>query len=226
MARKGLPPGFLKRGAKGNGRGVKGVVAKGGPLPSPPPRKRVTPGMPPPMQPPVMRPPPAALIIRGGPPPDEGAEAEGPPPAMGPAMAAGVGGSPMRRRVAQAMRGGDGFLGMEADLIPIDEAELKRLTAQLRATSYHEHLERYVEERIAYLLDKDLTKRNEIAKCRGQVEELSHLLRPAFAQTLALLGLRARAERDAAAIRPEKPTDLPRDWWVDPPDVASERPVP
>ena len=41
-------------------------------------------------------------------------------------------------------------------------------------------------------------------KRRGQVEELSHLLRPAFAQTLALLGLRARAERDAANIRPEK----------------------
>ena len=45
-------------------------------------------------------------------------------------------------------------------------------------------------------------------KRRGQVEELSHLLRPAFAQTLALLGLRARAERDAANIRPteEPPT--------------------
>ena len=65
-----------------------------------------------------------------------------------------------------------------------------------------------------------------VMKRRGQVEELSHLLRPAFAQTLALLGLRARAERDAAAIRPTQEEPPPRDWWVDPPDVASERPVP
>ena len=51
--------------------------------------------------------PPAALIIRGAPPAEEGAEGEMPPAGpMGPAMAAGVGGSPMRRRVAQAMRGG------------------------------------------------------------------------------------------------------------------------
>jgi hypothetical protein len=115
---------------------------------------------------------------------------------------------------------------MDPELIPIDEAELKRLTAQLRATSYHEHLERYVEERIAYLLDKDLAEPNLVMKCRGQIEELSHLLRPAFVQTLALLGLRARAERDAAAIRPQNPEETPRDWWIDPPDVASERPVP
>lgn len=115
---------------------------------------------------------------------------------------------------------------MDPELIPIDEAELKRLTAQLRATSYHEHLERYVRERHAYLLDVETNEPFLIMKRRGQVEELSHLLRPAFAQTLALLGLRARAERDAAAIRPEKTTDLPRDWWADPPDIASERPVP
>jgi hypothetical protein len=114
MARKGLPPGFLKRGGKGKGpmppapkgkNGKKAVVAKGAPLASPPPRQRVTPGMQPPVQVPIQRAP-AALIIRGGPPPDEGAEGGGMPPEMGPAMAAGVGGSPMRRRVAQAMRGG------------------------------------------------------------------------------------------------------------------------
>ena len=115
MARKAVPPGFLKRGGKGKGpippapkgkNGKKAGVAKGAPLPSPPPRRRVTPGMQPPVQAPIQRAP-AALIIRGGPPPDEGAEGtEAPPPAMGPAMAAGVGGSPMRRRVAQAMRGG------------------------------------------------------------------------------------------------------------------------
>jgi len=62
-------------------------------------------------------------------------------------------------------------------------------------------------------------------KRRGQVEELSHILRPAFAATLALLGLRARAERDAAATAAAEP-EPPRDWWIDPPDVASERPVP
>jgi hypothetical protein len=115
---------------------------------------------------------------------------------------------------------------MDPELIPIDEAELKRLTAQLRATSYHEHLEGYVRERIAYLLDVETNEYDMVMKRRGQIEELSHLLRPAFAQTLALLGLRARAERDAAAIRPEHPEEPSRDWWIDPPDVASERPVP
>ena len=62
-------------------------------------------------------------------------------------------------------------------------------------------------------------------KRRGQVEELQHLLRPAFCQTLALLGLRARAERDRAnTTPPEPPPTYP--WWADPPTVASERPVP
>jgi hypothetical protein len=115
---------------------------------------------------------------------------------------------------------------MDPELIPIDDAELARVTAQLRATSYHEHLERYVRERIAYLLDVETNDPHTVMKRRGQVEELSHLLRPAFAQTLALLGLRARAERDAAALRPSPNPEQTRDWWVDPPDVASERPVP
>jgi hypothetical protein len=114
---------------------------------------------------------------------------------------------------------------MEPDAIPIDEAELAQLTTLLRGTSYHGHLERYVEERIAYLLDGDVTDPYVAMKRRGQVEELSHLLRPAFTQTLALLGLRARAERDAAATRPTEPPP-PRDWWAEPPDIASEHPVP
>ncbi len=115
---------------------------------------------------------------------------------------------------------------MDPELIPIDEAELKRLTAALRATSYHEHLERYVRERIAYLLDDTVTDPYVAMKRRGQVEELSHLIRPLFAQTLALLGLRARAERDAASLHAATAEPPPRDWWVDPPDVASEHPVP
>jgi hypothetical protein len=114
---------------------------------------------------------------------------------------------------------------MDPELIAIDPEELAHVTAALRGTSYHEHLEHYVRDRIAYLLDKELTDPHAITKCRGQVEELQHLLRPAFCQTLALLGLRARAERDAANLRPvEEPAPLP--WWADPPDVASERPVP
>jgi hypothetical protein len=113
---------------------------------------------------------------------------------------------------------------MEPELIPIDEAELKELTAQLRGTSYHTHLERYVRDRIAFLLDAELTDPNAICKCRGQVEELQHLLRPAFTQTLALLGLRARAERDAANLKPTEPPPE-RPWWVDP-DEPSSRPIP
>jgi len=113
----------------------------------------------------------------------------------------------------------------DPELIAIDPEELANVTAALRATSYHEHLERYVRDRIAYLLDKELTDPHAITKCRGQVEELQHLLRPAFCQTLALLGLRARAERDRKNTAPvEEPPPLP--WWADPPDVASERPVP
>jgi len=118
---------------------------------------------------------------------------------------------------------------MDADLIPIDPDELASVTAALRETSYHLHLERYVRDRIAYLLDKELTDPHAITKCRGQVEELQHLLRPAFCQTLALLGLRARAERDRQNTAPQEPPP-PRDWWVDPDSdyspVGSERPVP
>src|SRR5215510_10475745 len=115
----------------------------------------------------------------------------------------------------------------DPELIPIDEAELKALTSALRATSYAEHLERYVRDRIAYLLDDSVTDPYVAMKRRGQVEELSHLLRPAFAQTLALLGLRARAERDAASLRAAVAEPAPpRDWWIDPPDIASEHPVP
>ena len=114
---------------------------------------------------------------------------------------------------------------MDSELIAIDPEELANVTAALRGTSYHQHLERYVRDRIAYLLDKELTEPHAITKCRGQVEELQHLLRPAFCQTLALLGLRARAERDRQNTRPvDEPPPLP--WWADPPDVASERPVP
>jgi len=112
-----------------------------------------------------------------------------------------------------------------ANAIPIDEAELAAITAALRSTSYHEHLERYVRDRIAYLLDDDATDVHVVMKRRGQVEELSHLLRPAFAATLALLGLRARAERDAVNTRPAEPEE-PRAWWTDPPDIWSEHPVP
>lgn len=107
--------------------------------------------------------------------------------------------------------------------IPIDTDEVSKLAEALRHTSYHEHLERYVRDRIAFLLDSELTDPNAILKCRGQVEELQHLLRPAFSTTLALLGLRARAERDAVNLTPTEPPPL-RPWWVDP-DPASEHPV-
>jgi len=120
-------------------------------------------------------------------------------------------------------------VAIDPELIAIDPEELANVTAALRATSYHEHLERYVRDRIAYLLDKELTDPHAITKCRGQVEELQHLLRPALCQTLALLGLRARAERDARNLKPAEPLP-PRDWWVDPEEpyspVASDRPVP
>ncbi len=122
MARKGIvPPGF-RRGGRGkraappapNGKGKAGGngktpppvaargVAKGAPLPSPPPRKRTTPGMPPLVQnpTPVMRGPVIAVHIPTG--AEERAEGE----PMGPAMSAGVAGSPKRRAAAQAMRGG------------------------------------------------------------------------------------------------------------------------
>ncbi|HKF98949.1 MAG TPA: hypothetical protein VKB20_11865 [Steroidobacteraceae bacterium] len=114
---------------------------------------------------------------------------------------------------------------MDTDVIPVDTEEWTQMTAAFQATSYHEHLKDYAEKRIAYLLDKELTDTNEILKCRGQLEELQHLLRPAFCSTLALLGLRARAERDRQNTEPREP--LPsQPWWVDPPDIASERPVP
>jgi hypothetical protein len=114
---------------------------------------------------------------------------------------------------------------MPENLIPIDSEELAGITAALRQTSYHEHLEHYVRDRIAYLLDDDVSDVHVAMKRRGQVEELQHLLRPAFCQTLALLGLRARAARDALNTAPAEP--LPeRPWWADPPDIASERPIP
>ena len=113
-------------------------------------------------------------------------------------------------------------------VIPIDSEELAEITAALRTTSYHEHLERYIRDRIAYLLDDEVSEPHVAMKRRGQVEELQHLLRPAFCQTLALLGLRARAARDAANLKPVEPPP-PRDWWIDPEQpysVASDRPVP
>lgn len=114
----------------------------------------------------------------------------------------------------------------EPVVIPIDLDEAAKLATALRATGYHEHLERYVRDRIAFLLDADLTDPNAILKNRGQVEELQHLLRPAFAETLALLALRARAERDAANVTPPEPPPS-QPWWVDPfpADPVSERPV-
>ena len=114
MARKALVPPGAKRGGRGKppippafgakGRGAVGK-ARTGPgvaLPSPPRAPRIAAGMPPPMQPPVMRGPVVAVHFppRGG---EEGAEGGGP---MGPAMRGGVGASPVRRRLAQAMRGG------------------------------------------------------------------------------------------------------------------------
>src|SRR5215469_14829841 len=113
---------------------------------------------------------------------------------------------------------------MPDDLIPIDTDELATITAALRGTSYHEHLERYVRDRIAHLQDDDVTDVHVAMKRRGQVEELQHLLRPAFCQTLALLGLRARVERDR---RNTEPLELPpeRPWWVDPPG-PEEEPIP
>lgn len=111
--------------------------------------------------------------------------------------------------------------------IPIDTDEVATLAEAFRHTSYHEHLERYVRDRIAFLLDTELSEPNAILKCRGQVEELQHLLRPAFTTTLALLGLRARAQRDAANLKPTEPPPT-QPWWVDPlpGDAASEQPVP
>src|SRR5215813_11178139 len=91
-------------------------------------------------------------------------------------------------------------------VIPIDPEELAQITAALRTTSYHEHLEHYVRDRIAYLLDDEVTDPHVAMKRRGQVEELQHLLRPVFCQTLALLGLRARADRDRLNTQP---TELP-----------------
>jgi len=117
---------------------------------------------------------------------------------------------------------------MPDELIPIDAEELARITEALRATSYHEHLQRYVRDRIDYLLDDEVSKPYVVMKRRGQIEELQHLLRSAFCQTLALLGLRARAARDAANLKPVEPPP-PRDWWIDPEQpysVASDRPVP
>ena len=118
---------------------------------------------------------------------------------------------------------------MTDELIPIDSAELLDVTTALRATSYHEHVQRYVRDRIAFLLDDEVSDPYVAMKRRGQVEELQHLLRPAFCQTLALLGLRARAERDRQNTAPVEPPP-PRDWWVDPDSdyspVGSERPVP
>ncbi len=111
---------------------------------------------------------------------------------------------------------------MDPELIPIDEAELKRLTAALRATSYHEHLERYVRERIAYLLDDTVTDPYVAMKRRGQVEELQRLVVPLFVKSLALSALARRAE--ARATLEEARAELPRrDWWSDP--AVEEYPV-
>lgn len=115
----------------------------------------------------------------------------------------------------------------EPVVIPIDTDEVASLATALRQTSYHHHLERYVRDRIAFLLDAELTEPNAILKCRGQVEELQHLLRPAFTQTLALLGLRAHAERDAVNLKPPAPPPT-QPWWVEPipTEAPSEHPVP
>ena len=109
-------------------------------------------------------------------------------------------------------------------VIPIDAHELAELTGALRLTSYHKHLEDYVRERIAHLQDDDVTDVYVAMKRRGQVEELQHLLRPAFCQTLALLGLRARVERDRRNTEAMEPPPE-RPWWVDPPG-PEEEPIP
>jgi len=57
--------------------------------------------MPPPVQPPMMRGPVIAVHL-----PDRGADVGAGPGAMGPAMRGAVGANPVRRRLAQAIRGG------------------------------------------------------------------------------------------------------------------------
>src|SRR5215510_13373015 len=101
---------------------------------------------------------------------------------------------------------------MDTDPIPIDAEELARVTDALRATSYHGHLERYVRDRIAYLLDKELTDPHAITKCRGQVEELQHLLRPALSKTPPPRGRRARAGRARKNPKRVEPPPPPREW--------------
>ena len=117
MARKVLVPPGAKRGGRGKapippafggkGRGAVGKARTGPSAPVPPlpprPRTRVDAGMPSGMAPPMMRGPVVAVHFppRGG---EEGAEGAG--ASMGPAMRGGVGASPVRRRLAQAMRGG------------------------------------------------------------------------------------------------------------------------
>ena len=112
MARKQLVPPGAKRGGRGKaplipplpaprGRKAKlaGPTGRAGappPLSSPPPRRRATAGMPPPVQNRLPRPPLST--------PDDMTEDRG--AGMGPAMAAGIGGSPRRRAAAQLMRGG------------------------------------------------------------------------------------------------------------------------
>ena len=114
MARKQVPPPGPKRGGRGKSLYVappappRGRKAKLGtmagragappPLP-PPPRPRATRSMGPPVQNPLPR-----LSARGPLPAAAEERTESTP--MGAAMAAGVGGSPMRRAVARGMRSG------------------------------------------------------------------------------------------------------------------------
>jgi len=108
--------------------------------------------------------------------------------------------------------------------IPIDTDEVATLAEAFRHTSYHEHLERYVRDRIAFLLDTELSEPNAILKCRGQVEELQRLVVPLFVKSLALAALARRAEARATAEAAHVSTPGPRrDWWSDPSD---ELPVP
>ncbi len=114
MARKQLVPPGAKRGGRGKAPLIPPPPAAGGrkaklagktgragapsPLPSPPPRRRAVAGMPPPVQNRLPRP---AMLE-----PEPMAEERMMRPPMGPAMSAGVGESPRRRAIAQALRGG------------------------------------------------------------------------------------------------------------------------
>ena len=96
------------------------------------------------------------------------------------------------------------------------EEQITALVVELEATTYHQALRRYVEQRMGMLQRDDVTDPYVAMKRRGQLEELARIVAPAATQGLAMLALERRAFAAAQTIPTGPAPTLTREWWLDP----------